>query len=175
MYQFIYITGNILLALYFIYTLLGIWRGAPPIPTLKNTRETMIRLGEIQQDDLVIDLGSGDGRVLISAARAGGRAIGYELNPFLYWYSRLVIKVLGLSDRITVHRQTLWDAPFEDADVITAYLGPSVMKALEPIVTTRMKVGARFVANAFPFPNLSPIERCEKVYKYLPRSADNAS
>lgn len=172
MYEFIYITGNILLALYFIYTLLGIRRGAPPIPTLKHNRETMIRLGAIKEDDLVIDLGSGDGRVLISAARAGARAIGYELNPFLFWYSRLIIKVLGLSDKITVYRQTLWNAPFEDADVITAYLGPSVMKGLEPIVTTRMKVGARFVAHAFPFPTLSPVEQCGKIYKYIPRSLD---
>ena len=167
MAHFLFITGNLLLAAYFFYTILAIWRGAPPIPTLKRTRQTMLKLAEIQPGNLVVDLGSGDGRMLIAAARAGATAIGYELNPFLYWFSKARVKILGLSGQITIHRENLFTAPFEEVDVITAYLGPKLMNQLEPIVKERMKPGSRFIANTFPFPNLIANKQSGKVYQYL--------
>lgn len=167
MAHILFAAGNLLLAAYFFYTILAIWRGAPPIPTLRHVRKTMLELAEIKPGYLVVDLGSGDGRMLIAAARAGGTAIGYELNPFLYWFSKVRVKLLGLSDQITIYRENLFTAPFEEVDVITAYLGPKLMNQLEPIVKERMKPGSRFIANTFPFPNLIAKKQSGKVYQYI--------
>jgi SAM-dependent methyltransferase len=90
----------VVLVLYFVF---ADGRGVPWVPTSMNLVHTMLRMAEVGSGDLVYDLGCGDGRVLVAAARRyGARAVGYEINPLRYLWCQLLITVLGLRDRVRI-------------------------------------------------------------------------
>ena len=72
--------------------LLIVFRGAPFVPTHERDLDKLFALHKFRAQDVLVDLGSGDGRVLTAAAKRGIRSVGYELNPFLYWYSKLKLR-----------------------------------------------------------------------------------
>ncbi len=128
------------------------YRGGPYVPTSPERVQSMVALAAITPDDVVIDLGSGDGRLVAAAALAGAkRAIGYEINPSLVRYARWLAKRRGLSGRTAFMRTSLWDADVRGATVVFLYQLPFVMDGIEKKLREELPPGGRVVSNGFPF------------------------
>lgn len=134
------ITLNLLLAAYFFYTLVAIFKGAAPVPSRRSTVRSMMSLARIKAGEVLYDLGSGDGRVLFTAEALGARSIGDEINPVLYWYTRLRI-ALKRTAHVTGERENFWDAPLRDANVVTVYLVPHLMERLKKKIQEEAQPG----------------------------------
>jgi SAM-dependent methyltransferase len=152
----LFILGTAAVIFYFLFILFAAMSGGPYVPSKTETVERMITRAKIKPGETFIDLGSGDGRLLIAAAKAGARAVGYEIHPFLVWWSRLRVKRAGLSDRIQILQKSLWEADVSLADVIGVYLVDYRMAALEKKLQKELKPGTRVVSNGFRFPHWQP-------------------
>lgn len=142
-------------------------RGAPYVPTGRKTTERMLDVGAVQTGARMVDLGSGDGRIVIAAARRGATAHGVEINPWLVWLSRWRARWHGVSARATFRCGSLWAEPLSGYDVVTVYgLGP-IMGKLERKLSAELKPGARVVSHAFHFPHWQPVKEEEGVYLYV--------
>lgn len=132
---------------------------APYYPTPIAIVEAMLDAAGLQPDELLVDLGSGDGRIVLLAARDfGARAVGYELEDSLVKSSRRQIQEMGLEDKAEIRQQDLFAAELGEADVVTVYLLPRAMKTLEPILEKSLKKGARVISHDFTFPTWKPDE-----------------
>jgi cyclopropane fatty-acyl-phospholipid synthase-like methyltransferase len=138
----------LLLAAY--YT--GIFKGAPFVPTKVATVDQMIALAEIKPGERLADLGSGDGRILIAAAKAGAIAHGYEINPLLILWSLYKIKKAGVGDRAFVHWKSFWRANLSQFEAITVFGITGIMGKLEDKLKKELRPGSRVVTNIFKFP-----------------------
>ena len=118
------------------------------VPTPDELVEKMLWAVQVTPDDLVIDLGSGDGRLVIAAARMGAAARGVEYNPEMVELSRENAREAGVSDRVSFIHADIFEYDFSDATVVTMFLLPSLNVKLRPKLL-RMKPGTRIVSNAF--------------------------
>jgi SAM-dependent methyltransferase len=140
--------------------------GAIYYPTIESAVATMLKISKTNSRDTLIDLGSGDGRVLIAAAKLGARAIGYEINPFLVQRSRRLIHEAKLDKLATVCWKSFWKADFSQATVVTVYLFPNLMNRLQRLLENKIKHPIRLVANDYPFTELKPNRHYHKIYLY---------
>lgn len=157
---------EILLAVYFFYTLVAIFKGAAPIPSRGSTVQSIMRLAEIKPGQKLYDLGSGDGRILFAAAKQGATCIGFEINPFLFWYTRLRTLITRAS-RVKVRRSDFWQNSISDADLVTVYLVPSAMARLQSKARAELRPGTKIIAAVYPFPDWSPVKRDGKAFLYI--------
>lgn len=155
-----------LLAVFFI-VIVGHLKGAPFVPSQPQKIETMIKLAGIKPGMKVVDLGSGNGAVLYGAAAEGATAVGVEINPFLWWYSRWIIKRQGLSEKIKIVWGDLRNYNLESADVVFLYLWPTTVQKLKEKLRREMKPGSRIVSNAFQIEGWRAIMEQDKVYLYI--------
>ena len=124
--------------------------GGPFIPTPWPIVDEMLKLVEIRPDDVVYDLGSGDGRFVIAAAkRHGARAVGIERNADLVVFSRVQAERDGVADRVTFVEGDVLEADCRDATVVTMYLLPRLMAQLVPKLRAELPAGARIVAHDY--------------------------
>ena len=122
----------------------------PYVPTPQVVVDRMLELAQIKPGDTVIDLGSGDGRIMITAAqRYGARGFGVELNPRLVESSNEAAKTAGVADRVKFLQQDLFKTDFREADVLTLYLLPDVNMALRPKILADLKPGTRVVSHDY--------------------------
>ena len=157
----------------FIFFLLGyhIYRnilqpGAIYFPTTDSAVKQMLKLSQINSKDTLIDLGSGDGRIIIAAARLGAKAIGYEINPFLVRHSRYLIHQAGFDKLATVYWKSFWQADFKQATIVTVYLLPRLMNRLQRLLEKKIKQPIRLIANDYPFTQLIPDKHYSQIYLY---------
>lgn len=146
--------------------IIGHLKGAPYVPSSRRRVKKMIELADLKPGENVVDLGSGDGKILIEVARRGCYAIGLEINPFLVWYSRWRTKSLGLSDRVKVFRKNFYTYPLHEADAIFVYLWPETVNKLVPKFLRELKPGTRVVSNAFTISGWTPIAASDNVFLY---------
>src|SRR5256885_2975340 len=119
------------------------WR-VPFITTPGDVVERMLELAGTQSDDLVADLGSGDGRIVIAAARKyGARGLGIELDQKLVDESRENARKAGVADRVSFVQGDVLAADFSKASVVTVYLLPGLIGQLEPRFLSELKPGTR--------------------------------
>ncbi|MEI7603571.1 MAG: hypothetical protein WCJ19_00955 [bacterium] len=142
--------------------------GLPYVPTSRRRLRKIMEFAEVKPGDQVIDLGSGDGRMVIAAARAGAYAVGYELNPVLVWWSRIKIKCLGLSKNAVILRKDLFKADFSKYNVYLLYTMPWVMDKIQNRLNESKYDTIRVVSNTFQFGDIEPLKSAtkEKVYLY---------
>lgn len=161
----------------------------PYVATKREKIPTIIKLAGIKKEERVVDLGSGDGRLLLAAAQKGARAIGYEINPFLILLTRIKAylysysfenSVRGPTSRnpqslkrsdlqkgsVIVKRQNLWKANFKEADVIFVYGRRKDMPKFEKFVFKNAKKGTRIIVNTNPFPNKRPLKSESGIFLY---------
>lgn len=124
---------------------------APYIPTPQVIVERMLEAGHVKPGDTVYDLGSGDGRIVITAAQKfGARAVGVELQAGLCRIATERIKMLGLEDRVRMLQASALHVDLSPADVVTMYLLTSSNERMKPNLERYLKPGARVVSNQFP-------------------------
>ncbi len=124
--------------------------GGPFVPTPWVIVDEMLKLAEIKPNDVVYDLGSGDGRLVIEAAkRYGARGVGLERDASLVAHSQKQAASQNLSDRVKFVAGDLFDASLQDASVITMYLLPRLMPRLVPKLRAELPVGARIVSHDY--------------------------
>lgn len=123
---------------------------APFITTPPDVVERMLRFAAVGPADVVVDLGSGDGRIVIDAARKfGARGIGIELDPALVQTSRERVREANLADRVSIVQGDVLQADISGASVVTVYLLPSLISRLQPRFIGELKPGTRIVSHAF--------------------------
>lgn len=126
-------------------------------PTWEPVAYEMLALAGVTKDDVVYDLGSGDGRIVILAAQKyGARGVGIELDPKLVAVSRQVAREAEVADRVTFVEGDLFTADISAATVVTLYLSPGVNRDLEPKLRRELKPGTRIVSHQFPIGTWAP-------------------
>lgn len=129
-------------------------RGALYVSTARARVTAFLDVVALQPEQLVVDLGCGDGRVLRSAGRRyGARGEGYELNPLAYLNARLCC--IG-HPRITIRMRNFWKVDLSEADLVFCYLFPDVMPKLARKLSHELKPGATIVSCNFPLPGFAP-------------------
>jgi precorrin-6B methylase 2 len=159
--------GVAVLALLWTY-LSTLW-GAPWARTSLEKVDRMLQLADVQPGETVVDLGAGDGRIVIRAARRfGARAIGVEVDPLRWWIANLAIRALGLRGRARVVRGNMFAYDLGEADVVTLYLLQGTNQQLRPHLEEGLRPGARVVSHAFPVEGWTPlvVDREQRLYLY---------
>ncbi len=133
----------------------------PFVPTPQEVVDKMIELAGVKKGDVVYDLGSGDGRIVISAAKKGARAVGFDIDGDLVKESRENIRKAGVQDTAEIHQQDLLTVDLSPATVITMYLLPDVNMMLRPKLLSQLKPGSRVVSRAFDMGDWKP-DRTER-------------
>ncbi|HYJ52428.1 MAG TPA: methyltransferase domain-containing protein [Allosphingosinicella sp.] len=112
--------------------------------------DAMLAMAAIRPGDYVLDLGSGDGRILIAAARSNGaRGLGVDIDPARIRESNLNARDAGVANRVTFRRQDLFQTPLAEADVVTLYLLPEINLRLRPRILNEMRAGTRVVSHDY--------------------------
>lgn len=119
------------------------------VPTPQSLVDKMLDLAKVTPQDYLIDLGSGDGRTVITAAKRGLKAKGIEYNPDMVELAKKNAAQAGVADRATFEKADLFESDFSGAQVITMFLLPSINEKLAPKLFA-MKPGTRLVSNTFP-------------------------
>lgn len=143
-----------------------IFLGVPFLPTHRRQARQMIEWAQIKSGMKVIDLGSGAGRLLFLAANQGATAVGYELNPFLVIWTRLMILLRGKRGQIKVFYKSIYDADITDADIIFLFLYPPHMKKLEAKIFSETKSAVKILSYVFQFHNYVPVDNKEGIFMY---------
>ena len=135
-------------------------KAAPPrldviyVPTPQPVVEAMLELAQVKRSDVVYDLGSGDGRLVITAAKKyGASGVGIELEPAMVKKARENAAAAGVSHRVRFVTQNLYSADLSRASVVTLYLLQSINERLRPRLVRQLKPGSRIVSHVF---NMGP-------------------
>jgi SAM-dependent methyltransferase len=132
------------------------------VPTPQPVVDRMLELAKVGKDDVVYDLGCGDGRIVVSAAKRGARrAIGVDIDPQRIAEARANVKKAGVGDRARIVEGDLFEMDLSDATVVTLYLLPELNLRLRPKLLA-LKPGTRIVSHAFDMADWKP-ERAEQV------------
>lgn len=123
----------------------------------------MLELAELSPNDILMDLGSGDGRILKMAAPKCQKCIGVEINPLLYWWSRLK---LCKFKNIEIKRKDLWLEDLSAVNVLTLFFIHPKMGRLKEKIYREMKQGTKVVSCGFQFPDWQPTAISGKIYLY---------
>jgi SAM-dependent methyltransferase len=133
---------------------------APYVVTDYEVVDAMLALAQVRPGDDVIDLGSGDGRILIAAARShGARGLGVDIDPARIRESNDNARAAGVTGRVEFRRQDLFETPLGDADVLTLYLSNEINRQLRPRILAEMRPGARVVSHNFDMGDWRPDQR----------------
>jgi SAM-dependent methyltransferase len=123
---------------------------APYVATDYEVVDAMLAMAEVRPNDFVVDLGSGDGRILIAAARShGARGLGVDIDPARIREARANARAAGVTHRVDFRRQDLFETPLDEADVVTLYLTEEVNRRLRPRILSQMRPGTRVVSHDF--------------------------
>lgn len=129
----------------------------PYVPTPQKVVDGMLELAGVKKGDVVYDLGCGDGRIVITAAKEyGATGIGVDLNPVRIEEANANAKEAKVENKVTFHEGDLFDFDFSKADVLTLYLLPDVNMKLRPKIQSEMKPGSRIVSHAFDMGDWRP-------------------
>jgi tRNA G37 N-methylase Trm5 len=136
---------------------------APYVPTPHEVVSRMLELAEIKQGDVLYDLGSGDGRIVVAAAKKFGiKSVGFEIDPVLVKDSRQIIKQAGLEELVEIREQDIRTVDFSPASVITMYLYPAANLRLRPVLMRELKPGSRVISHDFNMGSWKP-DRVERL------------
>ena len=133
-------------------------KDVPYVPTPQNVVDEMLTLANVTKDDVVYDLGSGDGRLVITAVKKFGakRGFGVDIDPERITESNANAKAAGVTDRVTFAIQDLFQTDFKEATVVTLYLLPEVNLRLRPKLMSDLRPGTRVVSHSFDMGDWKP-------------------
>lgn len=144
--------------------------GAPWVPSSHKSIKSMMELADIKPGDILYDLGSGDGRIIIEAARIyKADARGIEIDPLRYAISMLKIYLLKIRDKATVRLGNFFSENLRDADVVIVYLLQETNDRLLKKLKEELYPGTKIISNTYVFKDLEPLASDEKNRVYLYR------
>lgn len=130
---------------------------APYVPTPQHVVLRTLELADVTQDDIVYDLGSGDGRFVITAAKEfGARGVGIEIDPELVELARNKAQMAGVEDRVEFRQMDLFEADISEATVVTMYLWPTMNERLQPKLKDELRPGTRVLSHDFNIEGWAP-------------------
>jgi len=136
----------------------------PYVPTPQPIVDKMLDMAKVGKNDVVYDLGCGDGRIVITAAKErGARGVGIDLNPQRIAEAKANAESAGVNDKVKFMVGDLFTADFSEASVVTLYLLPDVNRALRPQLWKQLKVGTRVVSHDFDMGPEWPPEKVERI------------
>lgn len=136
----------------------------PYVPTPQVVVDKMLDMAQVGKGDMVYDLGCGDGRIVITAAKdRGARGVGIDLNPVRIREAKENAASAGVEDKVKFLVGDLFQADFSEASVVTLYLLPEVNRALRPILWRQLKIGTRIVSHDFDMGPEWPPEKIERI------------
>jgi SAM-dependent methyltransferase len=128
------------------------------VPTPQPVVDKMLELAKVTSDDLVYDLGCGDGRIVVTAAkRYGARAVGFEIDPERVAEARENVRQSGVEDRVTIEQRDIFTLDLAPANVVTLYLLPSLNVRLIPQLS-QLRPGSRVVSHDFDIQGVVPVQ-----------------
>lgn len=128
----------------------------PFVPTPNALVQKMLDLAQVTAADYLIDLGCGDGRIAVAAARRGARALGVDLDPLRIQEAAAAARIAEVEARVNFRRQDLFRTPIYEASVVALYLLPDVNLRLRPRLLTELRPGSRIVSHAFDMGDWRP-------------------
>lgn len=136
----------------------------PYVPTPDDVVDKMLEVAKVSRNDTLYDLGCGDGRIVVTAARKyGARGTGIDINPQRIEEARSNARNAGVADKVQFRVGNLFETDVSSATVVTLYLLPDINLKLRPRLWEQLKVGTRVVSHAFDMGEGWPPERVEKV------------
>ncbi|MDZ7968528.1 MAG: class I SAM-dependent methyltransferase [Nostoc sp. DedSLP03] len=138
----------------FLWIFLPTAWGAPYIPSDIRKINGVLKWLELKSDEVVVDLGAGDGRVIILASLLyGSKSIGVEIDSIRYILAKFLILLLGLKGKATVIKGDLYNFDLHNADVVMFYLLPESIQRLRPKLESQLRSGSKIVSFQFPIPS----------------------
>jgi ribosomal protein L11 methylase PrmA len=129
------------------------------VPTPQEVVDRMLELAQVKKGDVLYDLGSGDGRIVVTAAQKFGvKAIGFEIDPERIKESHANIKKAGVEKLVEIRQQDIRTVDLSGASVLTMYLLPEVNLLLRPNIWKQMKPGSRIVSHDFDMGDWKPLK-----------------
>jgi SAM-dependent methyltransferase len=136
----------------------------PYVPTPQSVVDHMLQMAKVKRSDVVYDLGCGDGRIVVTAARKyGARGVGIDIDPKRIAEARENAEKAGVASRAQFMVADLFESDFSKATVVTLYLLPVINQKLRPQLWRQLKVGTRVVSHDFDMGEEWPPERTERV------------
>lgn len=136
----------------------------PYVPTPQAVVDKMLEMGRVRRSDVLYDLGCGDGRIVVTAAKKhGARGVGIDIDPVRIEEAKQNAQQAGVTDRVEFRVGDLFESDFSNASVVTLYLLPEINLKLRPQLWRQLKVGTRVVSHAFNMGDDWPPERTERV------------
>ena len=159
------------LTLFVVLAIVGVWLGGYAqtrgpdvqyVPTPENVVDEMLRLTGVTKDDVVYDLGCGDGRIVVTAAsRFGARGVGIDIDPTRIQEAQTNARAAKVTDRVRFVNGDLFAADLHEATVVTLYLLPSLNIKLRPKLWRELKPGTRVVSHDFDMGEWTPEDRVQ--------------
>ena len=145
----------------------------PYVPTAHEVVDRMLALAQVTKDDVVVDLGSGDGRIPIAAAKTyGARGVGLDIDPERIKESWVNAKAANVEQLVDFREQDVLKADISEATVVTLYLLSSFNERLRPILTKQLKPGTRIVSHAF---SMGPTWPADKIDRFTTSTGDETT
>lgn len=149
-----------------IIFLLPTVHGAIYLPSSNINIKRFIQLAQPQKNQKAVDIGAGDGRVVVALAEAGLEAHGYEINPLLVLWSKLKYRNSPVKEKLHFHLASMWNINYSQFDIVTIFGMSYIMKDLEKKLQNELPKGAKIICNNFPFPNWKISKQIGNVYLY---------
>lgn len=156
----------LMVAVFFIPDMVWKNRGAPFVPSQRKSVRKIIALADIKAGDKAVDLGSGDGRIVIALAKAGAEAHGYEINPTLVAWSRFRIILAGLSGKAFIHQRSFWEENLSSYNVVALFGITKIMDKLGQKLSSELKPDTKIISNVFKFSDWELVKQDEEIYLY---------
>ncbi len=175
--------GTVLLYIVILLIILAVFgtaayagfKASPWLPVLKRDIPRVLKIADIKTDDVVYDLGSGDGRIVIAVANNSDAQIivGYEISFLLYLWSRLRLWFLGLRKRVEIRGVDFLSRDLGQASLVFCFLTPKAMKKLAPKFKKELRPGTRVISYTFSLPGWEPVvvdkphAKAIPIFKYI--------
>lgn len=168
-YTSIFLTFIIVIGLMvFIYLqMIPLLKGAPNVATTEDRLKTMLELADLKKTDVIVDLGSGDGTILVAIAKKGFWCTGIEIDPMVVRKSRRIIKQQKLENLVSIKLSTFWKTDLSLYSVVFVYGVTFIMKDLQEKLQNELRPGSRVISNRFIFPDWKPKKEKNNVRLYV--------
>lgn len=141
-------------------------QGPPFVPSSDESANQMLALMKKYKIKRVLDMGSGNGKLVILLTKEGYQATGVELNPWLVFKSRRALRKAGLKDKASIRWGNFWSFKIDNYDAVTLYLVPHILPRLEKKLKKELKPGSYIVSNYFTMPSIKPLQKTTKASIY---------